>query len=123
MNDKSACFNLLVLFSSDIERLRSFYEKLLDLQFVREQHDQGPPHYSCKLGEVIFEIYPQKERGEKSTASCGFLVSNLEDTIKLVGEDYIHCAPSACEYGKRAILCDPDKNLVHLLEKKELATH
>src|SRR6185369_5394430 len=54
---KPSPLNLIVLRSSDIAKIVSFYA-LLGLEFVEEQHGSGPVHYACALGGVVLEIYP-----------------------------------------------------------------
>lgn len=53
--------SLLVLRCADIQRSQAFYEAL-GLRFTREQHGQGPVHYSALLGETVIELYPDTER-------------------------------------------------------------
>ena len=49
--------NLLVLRCANIERSKSFYE-LFGLAFNKEQHGNGPLHYSSSDERGVFEIYP-----------------------------------------------------------------
>lgn len=55
----SASLNLLVLYVSDLNESRKFYE-LLGLDLTLEQHGpEGPVHYSAELsGGLILELYP-----------------------------------------------------------------
>lgn len=108
--------DLLVLHTPDIEKLKTFYQSLLNLEFKKSQHG-GPAHYECIIGEVVLEIYPTKKQIDQS-ASIGFMVPNLDDAIKRVGIEYVHQKPLNTEHGRRAMLYDPDKRSVHLVEKQ-----
>ncbi|OHU33371.1 hypothetical protein BKG79_22485 [Mycobacteroides chelonae] len=55
----SASLNLVVLYVSDLDESRKFYE-LLGLDLTREQHGpEGPVHYAAELsGGTVLELYP-----------------------------------------------------------------
>lgn len=80
----------LVLYSSDLEKLKSFYEDL-GLQFKQEQHGGGSVHYSCSLDNVVLELYP----GD-SPVRLGFVVDNVK---------------------RKGVLLDPDGRKVDVKEK------
>ncbi len=46
--------NLLVIKTHKLHELATFY-RLLGLEFEYHKHDQGPFHYSAKLGETVAE--------------------------------------------------------------------
>ena len=71
---------LLVLYSQDVEKNRGFYEAL-GFAFQKEQHGNGPLHYSCPVGDVIFEIYPGKDA---SKLRLGFKLEKLEEVLFLL---------------------------------------
>lgn len=50
---------VLVLRSSDMEQLRSFFEEF-GLRFAEEKHGSGPTHYAAQAGARVLEIYPEK---------------------------------------------------------------
>lgn len=54
-----------MVWSDDVERTRSFYERL-GLKFVREQHFGGPLHYAAQVGGDVFEVYPATRDGSKA---------------------------------------------------------
>jgi len=58
--------NLVVIRSADIERAAAFYKEL-GLVMIKQQHGNGPEHYSAQLGITIFEIYPLDERRPSTT--------------------------------------------------------
>lgn len=72
--------NLLVLRAEEPETLISFYEAL-GLTFIREQHDAGPLHFSCRAGEALLEIYPA---GKSATTNIriGFLVDDVAQSCE-----------------------------------------
>ena len=108
--------NLIVLRSTHQERLRDFYQNILDVQF--EQHtDHGPMHYGANIGNVYFEIYPSKEATHQKD-SIGFSVHGLDSIIEKTGRQYLHRPPQLSQFGRSAILKDPDGRLVHLTEEK-----
>ncbi len=63
--------NLLVLRCRDIEATRTFYTQL-GLTFTREQHGNGPVHYSTYLGRLLLELY--LTNGESDNIRLGFSV-------------------------------------------------
>jgi len=59
-DSNSARVTLLVLYSPQLEKCRSFYESL-GLSFTAERHGQGPEHYAAVLaGGAVFELYPAR---------------------------------------------------------------
>ena len=72
--------SLLVIRCKDIERSKTFYEKL-GLVFVKEKHSVGPCHYSCEYDGVVFELYPNKDEEVLDRTRLGFNVANIETVI------------------------------------------
>ncbi len=73
--------NLLVLRTTEPTILVAFYEAL-GLRFTAEQHDSGPPHFSCRTGQAILEIYPASGAATTATTRIGFLVDNLAQSCE-----------------------------------------
>lgn len=111
----STSLNLVVLRTNQIKHLKEFYENLLELKF--EKHlDHGPMHYGASLGDVYFEIYPtQKELGQLD--SPGFIVENLDKIISNLEKEHLHKEPKNTQFGRIAIIKDPDNRLVYLTER------
>lgn len=83
MNAHSPSSNLLVIRCTDIERAVDFY-RALGLVFTRESHG-GPAHYSSRLGDCVFELYPLKSGARPSTGTrLGFVVSNLAAVLSAI---------------------------------------
>lgn len=110
--------NLIVLYSSDMERLLSFYQSM-GLKFVEEKHENSPRHYACQLGSLVLELYPEGRRHHPN-AALGFVVDNLDALIENVEGKYIYAQPREWEYGRTALLYDPDGRKIILQEKKKL---
>ena len=67
----SISLNLVVIRVANLEQAQRFYETL-GLQFTREQHGNGPVHLAAKLGEVVFELYPQGTGVATTSTRLGF---------------------------------------------------
>jgi predicted enzyme related to lactoylglutathione lyase len=110
--------NLVVLRSSDIDRAMAFYSKL-GLEFTKHRHGNGPEHYSAKLAGAVFELYPQSGDGPSSLGTrIGFAVLSVDEAIKALG-DYpatVISHPKNSEWGRRAIVSDPDGHRIELLQ-------
>jgi predicted enzyme related to lactoylglutathione lyase len=110
--------NLLVLKTRDVERLRGFYS-LLGLSFREEKHGEGPTHFSARVGELVFELYPlpasapQVEDGVR----LGFAVAELDAVLRrLEGSGAVVRGARETEWGRRAVLRDPDGRRVEVCQ-------
>jgi lactoylglutathione lyase len=111
--------NLIVIRSSDIEQSSHFY-KLLGLQFSKHRHGNGPEHYACELGNLVFEIYPgQKALDSTKTTRIGFRVTELDMILAKLEENGVEIIsrPENSPWGRRAIVSDPDGHRVELTEQ------
>lgn len=113
--------NLVVLYSSDVERLRAFYT-LLGLEFEREQHGRGPEHYAADVDGVVLEIYPQSANATRdvSTMRLGFDVAWIDALLDpLVGAGgQVVTPPDETQRGIVAVVRDPDGRKVELVEAR-----
>ncbi len=113
----------LVLRTTELEPLREFYETLLDVSFTPEQHGDGPRHYSYQLGEVLFELYPTKQR--KNTAQkvikdrLGFSIESVDSLCHRIDEKYIQRWMYETENGRAIELSDPDGRTIYVEEKRK----
>ncbi len=82
----------LVLRCADLEASEGFY-RALGLPPVREQHGDGPVHFSCELGELHFALYPASDsnearlapsKNEAGASMVGFRVDSVDDTFAAV---------------------------------------
>jgi lactoylglutathione lyase len=110
--------NLVVIRSDNLERLVTFYRSL-GLQFSKEKHGRGAEHYSCRSGELVFEIYPLRST-ESSTGGVrlGFSVKCLETTIQTALAEGATLVSERVQSNqeKRAVIKDPDGHKLELVE-------
>lgn len=114
--------NLLVLRAKQPAKLAGFYSKL-GLEFKLEQHGAGPGHYSSEKGGAVFEIYPmENETASTRNTRIGFVVDSLDPIINSVGaEGAVLSVPRDSEWGRRAVIVDPEGHKVELLERKSVS--
>lgn len=108
--------NLIVIRTADMLCLVNFYN-LLGLEFDYHKHEQGVYHYSAKLGETVFEIYPLLKSQIEADISTrlGFKIDNFEEKIGLLSK-FIVSKPMETEFGICAILQDSDGRKVEIYE-------
>jgi lactoylglutathione lyase len=115
----NVALNLVVLRSTDMARAVEFYSRL-GLSFARHQHGSGPEHYAAELGGGVFELYPQSPGGPSTLGTrIGFSVPSLDAAIAALS-DYsaaIISPPKDSEWGRRAVVADPDGHRVELLQQ------
>jgi hypothetical protein len=106
---------LLVLKSPSLEQLLPFYEAL-GIAFQREQHGNGPVHYSATLGEVVLELYPlADDAAPDTTTRLGIKVADLSAVLaKLANLGMTASAPRDAGWGLRTVVQDPDGRTVEL---------
>ncbi|HYE17410.1 MAG TPA: VOC family protein [Tepidisphaeraceae bacterium] len=116
MNNASR-LNLVVLRVADIERAAAFYG-LLGLRFERHAHGSGPVHYACEDGGVVFELYPATaEMPVSMSARVGFAVADVDAAVAALGAvagARVVSAAKGSEWGRRAVVADPDGHRVEL---------
>ncbi len=96
----------------------AFYSKL-GLSFTKHRHGTGPEHFSAELQSGVFELYPQSEDGPSSLGTrIGFTVSSVDEAIKALAEYPTAVVSPAkdSEWGRRAIVSDPDGHRIELLQ-------
>jgi len=115
--------NLIVLRATDLEKSRAFY-RALGLEFQQEQHGTGPVHYASIMREFVIEIFPGKQgsapdRRQAGATMLGFQVENLDiviETLKNIGTEIL-TPPQDSQWGRQAVVQDPDGRAVELNEK------
>lgn len=110
--------NLVVLRSPDIARAAAFYSRL-GLQFTQHRHGSGPEHFAAELpGGGVFELYPATDSASTLGTRVGFRVPSVDQAVAALG-DYpgaIVSAPRDSEWGRRAVVMDPDGHKVELVQ-------
>lgn len=110
--------NLVVIRSLDIDRAAQFY-RLLGLPLEKHRHGAGPLHYAAELGAVVFEIYPGKSEADAATSvRLGFQVVSLDAVVAALQQvgARIASAPQETEWGRKAVVDDPDGRRIELNE-------
>jgi catechol 2,3-dioxygenase-like lactoylglutathione lyase family enzyme len=106
---------LFVLRVTDLERSRAFYA-CLGLELVSEQHGNGPPHYSCRLGDPVMELYPASDQQPRSNVRLGLQVTK-EALQRLHSSSYVREPPRLIRQRDDAdvfVVRDPDENAIEL---------
>ncbi|MCW1926252.1 VOC family protein [Luteolibacter arcticus] len=111
--------NLLVIRSADLDRAERFY-RVLGLHFERHRHGTGPEHLAAEPceGGAVFEIYPANAKaGSTTSVRIGFSVDAVDaclDPLVEAGGTIIQ-PPADSEWGRRAVVADPDGHRVELV--------
>ena len=110
--------NLVVLRSPDIARAVAFYTQL-GLHFTRHRHGSGPEHFAAELPGGVFELYPLAPDGPSTLGTrIGFRVPSLDAAIAALTAHpgAVVSPPKDSEWGRRAVIADPDGHRVELLQ-------
>lgn len=111
--------NLVVLRVSDLECSAAFYRHL-GLRFKKHQHGNGPVHFSAETPGGVFELYPlSKTSAATSSTRIGFRVPSVDAVMaqfRPISAASIISEPQASEWGKRAVIADPDGHRVELTQ-------
>ena len=106
-----------MVYSPDKERLAAFYERL-GLSFIQHRHGSDTEHHAAELGGTVFEIYPAKEGDVPTKIRLGFQVESVDMLVRGLEANgvTIVSVPKDSEWGRRAVVADPDGNRVELTE-------
>ncbi|BAY86232.1 hypothetical protein NIES267_57380 [Calothrix parasitica NIES-267] len=109
--------NLIVIRAEDLNRSKKFYEKL-GINFSYEQHGNGEKHLCAMLEGIVLEIYPSSNNIDSSGVRLGFQVSSVDKTIEELQaiETVIVSSPKDSQWGRRAVILDPDGHKIELVE-------
>jgi lactoylglutathione lyase len=112
--------NLVVLRSSNIARASAFYARL-GLVFTLHRHGKGAEHFAAELPGGVFELYAQTAESLSTLGTrIGFAVPSVDAVIAALS-DYpgaVVSSPKDSEWGRRAVIADPDGHRVELIESK-----
>ncbi|HEY8749757.1 MAG TPA: VOC family protein [Tepidisphaeraceae bacterium] len=114
--------NLVVLRVADIDRSASFYSRL-GLTFTKHAHGTGPQHYASESDGFVFELYPSSaEHPPTTSVRVGFAVANVDDVLSNLATSMdatIIVGARNTEWGRRAVIADPDGHRIELLASIE----
>ena len=120
----------LILFSDHLDAMKSFYAAL-GVPLAREQHGDGPVHWTATLGAMHFAVFeaaasPKDDAGRAPTPRTGgatmpgFAVASLEvafAAVTALGAEVVQ-APEDYPWGPRALVLDPDGRVVEVFERR-----
>jgi len=112
--------SLLVVKTHQMEAVRRFYAAV-GVEFQQEKHGKGPVHFTGRLGETVFEIYPlAPDRTSDTTTRLGIAVDDLSEVLKslVAGSIIGKTEPRETEEGLQAVIRDPDDRSVELIQRK-----
>lgn len=99
-------------------RAAGFYSRL-GLQFRLHRHGSGPEHFAAELlGGGVFELYPVTDGASTLGTRIGFRVPSVDDAVAALS-DYpgaLITPPRDSEWGRRAVVADPDGHRVELVQ-------
>lgn len=93
-----------------IDRLRIFCSFLGD--WSKEQHEEGPVHYSHRCEGILFEIYPLRKNHPATIELLVAVVNPIQKCAEL------GCSPLVGMRG--TVFEDPDGRLVQIIDKNRL---
>jgi len=108
--------NLLVLRTTRLEEMRTFYSSL-GARCKSERHGSGPDHYAATLGDdFVLELYPGLDDAvSDSGLRLGVSVDNISETLGSIAPSAM---PRQTNWGLRALVRDPDGRTIELVESK-----
>lgn len=108
--------NLLVLRTTRLEEMRTFYSSL-GARFESERHGSGPDHYAAKLGDdFVLELYPCVDGAMSDPGlRLGLSVDDISETLSSIAQSV---TPRQTKWGLRALVRDPDGRTIELVESK-----
>jgi len=113
--------NLVVLRSPDIARAAAFYTRL-GLLFTKHRHGTVAEHFAAELPGGVFELYPQTDDSLTTLGTrIGFAVASVDSVIAALTDcpGAVISIPKDSEWGRRAVVVDPDGHRVELTEPKQ----
>ncbi len=107
----------IIVVSNNPEYLKSYYEKILDLKFVKDSHDELGTHYYAKLGELRLIIHPADNypnmMPQSGAMTFYFSVDSIDELVERLESMGTKVLKRVKEtFGERIEFKDPDGNLV-----------
>ena len=120
MIEDSISFEGCVLYSSNSDAVKKFYETL-GLSFVQEQHGRGPVHYAAQLKHnAVLEIYPSEFGGVvlADSAECSTKIMLVVKGLDAIVAALKSSGAVMKKTKTRTTVYDPEGRAVMLREKK-----
>jgi hypothetical protein len=124
VSERIEFLSAVLLTSTQPVRLAGFYRDVLGVPLHEEQHDSGPSHRGCELGDVHFAIHPE-DAAEDAARGPGpvrlaFWVFDLESFVQRLDKEHgIRCRYPVQDLGSSSMvtaITDPDGNEVELTQ-------
>jgi lactoylglutathione lyase len=112
--------NLVVLRSPDSARAAAFYTQL-GLNFAKHQHGKGAEHLAAEISGGVFELYAQTPDFPSTLGTrIGFTIPSVDVAVAALSNypGAIISPPKDSEWGRRAVVTDPDGHRIELIESK-----
>ena len=107
----SAALSLLVVRCRDLDRSCAFYGSL-GLSLHREQHGEGPVHYSATLHDgAVLELYPSPPERPFAPMRFGLRVTRFGEIAAALGAEV---SVERETRARRCVVKDPDGHVIHL---------
>lgn len=113
-------FNLIVLRSSDMQKLADFYSNF-GMAFTKHRHGKGPEHYGTEDCGIVFEIYSKRNESDRTLdVRFGFEVDDIDGILKKIEPyDYkVISEPKDSPWGRRMVLDDIEGHRIELTQKQ-----
>ena len=111
--------NLIVLRVADLDRAALFYVAL-GLTFKKHSHGAGPVHLACEMPGMVFELYlAVLSQPVTQSTRIGFSVDDIDQAVvdvTAIPQVKLLTPPQDSEWGRRAVVADPDGHRVELTQ-------
>ncbi len=112
----TASISFIAPYAEDLEATADFY-RTLDLPLTREQHGDGPVHYSTPIGNTVLELFQAtKDKPKTLGLTIGVTVNDAEGVIERLKAAGLSEPGSQNDTKTLAHLIDPEGNQV-IVEK------
>ncbi len=123
MSSPNATVGAVILFTGRLAEVVRFY-RAAGVPLESEQHDEGPAHYACDLGETHFAVIESgvgAAPAYRSGGSCyvGLAVPSVRAAVeaaRAAGATILQ-EPEPYPWGLRALVVDPDGRVLELFER------
>ena len=114
----------IIFYAHDLDTTVKFYQDM-GLPLVLQQLGETPPFYTAQLDSgislIVDAVTPDDDQPEYAAGATqiSFRVEDLDTAIERALDKgaQLHAPKLQTHYGTRAILEDPDKRLIELVEK------